>query len=99
VVENPKFKRLFKIWNDEVSQPTTLVDVQVADKNLTPSTQAQEARELCIDLLQSAVAAARAQARKDLTDDLTFGPEIESASEAYIQLKRQQSANIRDMLQ
>ena len=58
VVERDDFQRLFKIWNDEVSQPTTLMDVQVADKTLTPSTNAQEARELCIDMLQSAVTAA-----------------------------------------
>ena len=98
VVESDNFQRLFKIWNDEVSQPTTLMDVQVADKTLTPSTNAQEARELCIDMLQSAVTAARQQARKDLFNDPTFGPEIESASEDYIQLMQQKNDTIRDMM-
>jgi hypothetical protein len=50
-------------------------------------------------MLQSAVTAARQQARKDLFNDPTYGSEIESASEDYIQLMREKNDNIRDMMQ
>jgi hypothetical protein len=92
------FQRAFKIWNDEVSQPTTLLDVQVADKTLTPSVNAQEAREICIDILQSAVQAARQKARRDLYEDPTYGADIESAVDSYIAIERQRNDTIRDMM-
>ena len=33
VVESDNFQRLFKIWNDEVSQPTTLMDVRLPTRH------------------------------------------------------------------
>jgi hypothetical protein len=88
-VANENFQRFFKIWDDEVNK----------GGSLSPSVQAQQARELAIDMLTTAVTAARAKAREDLYEDEKFGPDIQSAAEEYIGILRERNEQVRDMLQ
>ena len=99
VVANENFQRLYKIWDDEVNNPVVVAGIQVSERNITPSTEAQQARELAIDMLTTAVTAARAKAREDLYNDEKYGPDIEAAATEYIGILQERNNQVRDMLQ
>ena len=82
-----------------MNNPVVVAGIQVSERNITPSTEAQQARELAIDMLTTAVTAARAKAREDLYNDEKYGPDIEAAANEYIGILQERNNQVRDMLQ